>query len=101
MLLCVGYFVLYSLSLALIYFCFSWYTGAKLDSAFISTSSILQYEEELTADDFSAIPAKITSNCSFIVFDDEGKRLYASSKEILELPKKYIYPHTINNDTPF
>lgn len=83
-LLCVGYFVLYSLFLALIYFCFSWYTGEKLDSAFISTSSILQYEEELTADDFSAIPAKITSNCSFIVFDDEGKRLYASSKEISE-----------------
>ncbi len=83
-LLCVGHFVLYSITLALIYFGFSWYTGAKLNNAFISTDSLVQYSDELMTDDFSGIPAKITKNCSFIVFDDEGKCLYASSKEISE-----------------
>lgn len=82
MLLCLGYFILYSLSLAVIYFGFNWYTGAKLNSAFISTGSLVQYGDELSTDDFSGIPAKITKNCSFIVFDDEGKCLYASSKAI-------------------
>ncbi len=81
-LLCVRYFVLYSVILALIYFCFSYYTGNKLNNAFVSIDDIIQYDEQLATDDFAGIPSKISKNCSLIVFDEEGKRLYSSSKEI-------------------
>lgn len=82
--LCVRYFVLYSVILAFIYACFSYYTGDKLNSAFISIEDIIENGEQLQSDDFAGIPSKITKNCSFIVFDAEGKCLYSSSKEIGE-----------------
>ena len=83
-LLCVGYFILYSLTLALVYFCFSYYTGTKLNNAFVSMDTIVQYEDKLETDSFAELPARITKNCSVIVFDDEGKTLYASNKKIGE-----------------
>lgn len=82
--LCVRYFVLYSVILALIYYCFSYYTGTKLNNAFVTIDDIIENSEQLQTDDFAGIPSKITKNCSFIVFDAEGKCLYSSSKKIAD-----------------
>ncbi len=82
--LCLRYFILYSLSLAMIYIAFSYCINARLNNALPSMDSILKYEDELKRDRFSDIPPKINKNCSYIIFDSEGKSLYASSKEIAE-----------------
>lgn len=58
--------------------------GAKLNNAFISIDNIIQYEEQLKSDSFAEIPSRITKNCPIIVFDADGKTLYASSKDISE-----------------
>lgn len=81
-LLCLGYFLLYSLTLAVVYSVFSYYTGVKLNNAFISMDNVVQYEDQLETDSFADIPARITKNCSIIVFDKDGKTLYASDKKI-------------------
>lgn len=97
----MGYFVLYSLTLAVVYFCFSYYSGAKLNNAFISIDNIVQYEEQLKSDSFAEIPSRITKNCSIIVFDADGKTLYASSKDIGEkinfASTKYINDYMSEN----
>ena len=81
-LLCLWYFLLYSISLAIIYFGFSYYTNTKLNNAFPSTEAIIKYEKYLETDSFADIPPKINHNCSYIIFDEDGQVLYANNQSI-------------------
>lgn len=53
----------------------------RLDHAFPSMDSVLEHQEALEHDGFSALSAGPLSRCGIVVFDTLGQRLYASSKE--------------------
>ncbi len=80
--LCLRHFLTYSLLLAAIYVCFSIYTNSILNQAFISIDDIVMYQQQLKTDSFADIPASVTQNCAFVVFDSEGRQLYSSSRDL-------------------
>lgn len=82
--LCLRYFLIYSILLAAVYFFFSFYTSFKLNHAFISIKDIVVYHKQLETDSFADLPSRVTKNCSFVVFNRSGQQLYSSSREIGE-----------------
>ena len=47
-------------------------------TAFPSMGNFLEYDYELIKENYSAIPKKEFPNCSYIVFDETGKVVYAA-----------------------
>ena len=81
---CARHFLFYSLFLLLVYNVFNYFLYKRLSNAFPSMDQLLEYEEELKAEEFSQIPLSHSRQCSFVVFDGEGRTVYATSREITE-----------------
>lgn len=81
---CVIYFLLYSLLMFLVYNAVNYFVYNWMNSAFPSMDNLLEYKQELQEDNFLDIPLTRSSQCSFIVFDDEGRTVYATSKEVAD-----------------
>ena len=45
----------------------------RLDNAFPSIYSLLDYQDALMQDDFSAVPMRKFHGCAFLVFDEDGR----------------------------
>lgn len=52
----------------------------EIEKSFPSLYDVLEYEEELIQDNYSEIPLRKFSNCSFIIYNSEGQILYESNK---------------------
>ena len=81
---CITYFVLCSLLVFLINALANALIAARLDRAFPSIDTLLQYEDALAEDDFSAIPYRRLQGCAFLVFDGDDQLLYASDNKLKE-----------------
>ncbi len=79
---CIVYFLLCSLAVFGMSAASSFLLSLRLDHAFPSLGAFLQYEDELSADDFSAVPLQRFPNCAYLVFDQDGGLLYASDIEL-------------------
>lgn len=82
--LCVVYFLIYSMMLLGIYSAFQFWVEQKQKTAFMSMEDLLEYERELKEEKYSKIPKNKLSGCSYIVFDGRGTILYASERAISE-----------------
>lgn len=83
-LLCTINFIIYSLIIIILYTISSYLYNENLNRAFPSIDTLLLYEDKLSNDDFSRIPMWKIRNCSFIVFDENGKTIYATDNKIKE-----------------
>lgn len=81
---CAWYLLIYSLILFLVYNTVSYFIYNRLNTAFPSMDNLLEYEDELSAETFSEIPLSHSSQCGFIVFDGDGRTVYATSRELSE-----------------
>lgn len=79
---CTKYLFIYSLILLIIYYGINYLINQKLNYIFPSIDGLLQYEELLKSDNFADIPISKFKKCSYIVFDNEGKVIYASNSAI-------------------
>lgn len=79
---CTKYLLIYSLILLIIYYGINYAINQKLDYIFPSIDVLLQYEDLLKSDNFADIPISKLKKCSYIVFDDEGRVIYASNSTI-------------------
>lgn len=56
----------------------------RLEKSFPSLEDMLNYEEKLKQDEYSKIPLKKFNDCSIIIYNEKGKTLYSSNKEVGE-----------------
>ena len=70
--------------------------AARLDRAFPTIDTLLQYEDALEKDDFSAIPHRRLQSCAFLVFDGNDQLLYASDNTL----KEYIHAEDLRMINP-
>lgn len=84
---CITYFLLCSLLVFLVNALANALIAARLDRAFPSVDTLLQYGDALAEDDFSAIPHRRLQGCAFLVFDGDDRLLYASDNKL----KEYIH----------
>lgn len=75
LLVCVGVYVTFVAALLFVTF---ETVDRRVENAFPTMETVLEYESDLQQDRFDALPASITKNCEIAVFDGEGNRLYAS-----------------------
>ena len=54
------------------------------EGAFPSMDTVLERRDALVRDDFGALTGGGLSRCLIVVFDADGRRLYASSQEAAE-----------------
>lgn len=54
----------------------------RQSNAFPNIENIIEYEKDLVNDNYSDIPLWKFERCSFIIFNDTGKALYSSKKDI-------------------
>ena len=72
---CITYFLLCSLLVFLVNALANALIAARLDRAFPSVDTLLQYGDALAEDDFSAIPHRRLQGCAFLVFDGDDRLL--------------------------
>lgn len=81
--LCVVLLLIYTVSFLLYRGIFEYLDAQRMENAFPTISSILEYEDFLMSDQYSQIPIKNFPNSSFIVFDHDTRSLvYASDEKI-------------------
>lgn len=82
---CLALLGVYALALAGLL----WGVGALVDhlfdTAFPSRETVLDYEGDLVRDRFDALATSRLSNALIVVFDADGRRLYASSERAAEM----------------
>ena len=81
---CACYFSVYFLILFALYNGVNYGIYQWLNSAFPSMDTLLEYEAQLQAETFSQIPLSHSRQCEFIVFDTDGRTVYATNREIGE-----------------
>ena len=81
---CAVHFLGYSLILFLIYMIISSFIQTRLSNAFPVIEDLLKYDDVVNKDDFSKIPARLTRICDIIIFDEDGRTIYASDRAITE-----------------
>lgn len=84
---CITYFLLCSLLVFAVSALSNTLVAVRLDRAFPTIDTLLQYEDALARDDFAAIPHRRLQNCAFLVFDERDHLLYASDNAL----KEYIH----------
>lgn len=77
--MCIYYFIIYSLVILFLYSKIQYTIDIRMMTAFPSMGNFLEYDYELIKENYSAIPKKEFPNCSYIVFDETGKVVYASN----------------------
>lgn len=83
--LCAINIITYSLILFVFYSFIGYLTSNRLIHAFPTMYDILEYEEELSNDDYDNIPVHQFNGCSLLVFDEESeKTLYSSDDDIAQ-----------------
>ena len=83
--LCTINLIIYSLIFALFYGGLAYYTSMRLADAFPTIDNVLEYENNLLADQFDNIPVNRFRDSYMIVFDDnDGSVVYASDETILD-----------------
>lgn len=80
--ICVLHFTLFSLVLSGVFFATRQVSNMFFQNAMPIIDDIMQYEDELKAEDYSAIPIGAMKNSSFAIFDENDKMIYFSSQEI-------------------
>lgn len=80
--LCVISFIIYSLLLLAAYSIFQYSLDQKMQTAFPNIDELLEYRDALETDDYTKIPQKKFSNCSYIIFGENGNPIYASDTKI-------------------
>ena len=93
---CISYFLLCSLLMFGINTATNAVVAARLDRAFPTIDTLLQYEDALEQDDFSAIPHRRLQSCAFLVFDGNDQLLYASDNTL----KEYIHAEDLRMINP-
>lgn len=81
---CVWYFTFFTLLVVLLYTGFHYLVNRRISEAFFTLEDLLQYEDELIQEDYAKIPLKNGKTSAFIIFDEKGKTVYASSQTIGE-----------------
>lgn len=81
---CITYFILCSLLVSILNAALNTIISWRLDNAFPSIYSLLDYQDALMQDDFSAVPMRKFHGCAFLVFDEDGRMLYASDNQFKE-----------------
>ena len=54
----------------------------RLENAFPSIDSLLEYQDDLLHDAYYQIPIHKYQDCDFIIYDEKGNDLYSTSKNI-------------------
>lgn len=81
----IAYFLVFALSTLLIYIALQWVINMKITNAFPTMEDILEYEDELKAEQFDKIPfGGKNSKLRYIIFAEEGGIVYASDSAIRE-----------------
>ncbi len=83
--LCVIAFIVYSLILLIVYMTFQYVLDQRMQTVFPTMDDFLEYEEELETEDYLKIPQKRFSNCSYIIFGENGNLIYASNVKIKDM----------------
>lgn len=78
---CITYFILCSLLVSALNAALNSVIAWRLDNAFPSIYSLLDYWDALTEDDFAAVPMRKFRGCAFLVFDEDSRVLYASDNQ--------------------
>lgn len=81
---CISYFILCSLLVGALNAALNTAIAWRLDNAFPSIYSLLDYWDALTEDDFAAVPMRKFRGCAFLVFDENSRILYASDNQFKE-----------------
>ena len=84
MVFCAWHFAVYALLLVGVYGLFHTLVNQRFTEAFFSLDDLLQYQTALAAEDYGAIPLRGEGNASFLIFDEEGRTVYASNRSIGE-----------------
>lgn len=80
--ICVVHFTIFSVLLLALYLGFIFIYTYLLNNSFSTMEDILKYKTEMKTDHYADIPIGNFKDCSFIVFDEKNKVLYASEKEL-------------------
>ena len=75
---CITYFILCSLLVSALNAALNSVIAWRLDNAFPSIYSLLDYWDALVKDDFAAVPMRKFRGCAFLVFDEDSRVLYAN-----------------------
>ncbi len=81
---CVLHFLVYSLILLVLYLGISTYIQYRLTTAFPTINDVLVYEDALESDDFSKVSLKLPRVSGFIVFDNDGRTVFSSDRDLSE-----------------
>ncbi len=82
--LCITYFISYSLLLILMIHLFQNWIDWTLQTAFPTLDDLRVYEEYLSRGEYGKIPKKKIRNVSYIIFDENGSTVYSSDSDIEE-----------------
>lgn len=80
--ICLIQSVIYSLIVLGVLSLFNSIINRRLENSFPVLEDLLVYEEALVEDRFSAIPLRELPNCSFLVFDESNRLIYATDKKL-------------------
>lgn len=78
------YFLFYTLLIVLIYSAFHYLVNQRINEAFFTIDDLLQHEDALVHEEYARIPSKNAQNAAYIIFDEDGKTVYASNRTINE-----------------
>ena len=81
---CAAVFLLYSLILLAVYNGVNAMIYRRLNNAFPTMNNLMEYLPQLREETFSGIPLCREGQCGMIVFDSQGRTIYASSRRIGE-----------------
>lgn len=80
--ICVFQFFLFSLILLLLYMFINYQINRRLENAFPSMTTLLEYQDELIYDTYYQIPIHRYADCDFVIYGEKGNVLYSTSKKI-------------------
>lgn len=90
--ICVVHFTVFSVLLLALYLGFILIYTYLLNDSFNTMEDLLKYKTEMKTDRYSDIPIANFKSCNFIVFDENNKVLYTTSKALRsELPGSDTY----------
>lgn len=81
---CAAVFLLYSLILLAVYNGVNAMIYCRLNNAFPTMDNLMEYLPQLREETFSGIPLCREGQCGMMVFDSQGRTIYASSRRIGE-----------------
>lgn len=68
----------------ILYIAITTISNYQLDISFPTIYNLLEFEDVLETEEFSRIPLRLFKHCSIIIYDNNGKTLYSTDKEIEE-----------------